>query len=69
MPLPGIEVGDLGTKVGDNFVDIGYLRMRQVRIPRRHLMEKRHYVEADGTFVKVQRGRLYAINLYNSHHI
>ena len=29
-PLPGVEVGDIGTKAGDNFVDIGYLRL-QVR--------------------------------------
>lgn len=40
-PLPGVEVGDIGTKVGDNNVDIGYLRLKDVRIPRRHLMEKR----------------------------
>jgi hypothetical protein len=34
-PLPGIEVGDLGTKVGENEIDIGYLRMKNVRIPRK----------------------------------
>ena len=39
-------------QVGDNFVDIGYLRMNGVRIPRRHLMEKRQHVEPDGTYVK-----------------
>ena len=27
-PLPGVEVGDIGTKAGDNFVDIGYLRLQ-----------------------------------------
>ena len=41
-----------GTKVGDNNVDIGYLRLNNVRIPRRHLMEKRQHVEPDGTYVK-----------------
>jgi acyl-CoA oxidase len=51
-PLPGVEVGDIGTKAGDNFVDIGYLRLKGVRIPRRHLMEKRQHVEPDGTYVK-----------------
>ena len=50
--LSGVEVGDIGTKVGDNNVDIGYLRLNEVRIPRRHLMEKRQHVEADGTYVK-----------------
>jgi acyl-CoA oxidase len=55
-PLPGVEVGDLGVKVGENEVDIGYLRMRDVRIPRRHMMEKRQHVEPDGTYVKHDLG-------------
>ena len=42
--LPGVELGDIGTKVGDNNVDIGYLRLKGVRIPRRHLMEKRQVI-------------------------
>ncbi|GBG31886.1 Peroxisomal acyl-coenzyme A oxidase 1 [Hondaea fermentalgiana] len=50
--LPGVEVLDLGTKVGENEVDIGLLRLRDVRIPRRHLFEKRQHVEPDGTYVK-----------------
>ena len=36
-PLPGIEMGDIGSKLGDNDATIGYLRMTNVRIPRRHL--------------------------------
>ena len=42
--LPGVELGDIGTKVGDNNVDIGYLRLKGVRIPRRHVMEKRQVI-------------------------
>lgn len=33
-PLPGIEVGDLGTKVGDGANDTGFMVMKNVRIPR-----------------------------------
>ena len=51
-PLPGVEVGDIGAKAGDNDCAIGYLRMQVVRIPRRHLMEKRQHVTPDGTYVR-----------------
>ena len=50
--LPGIEVGDIGAKLGDNDATIGYLRMRNVRIPRRHLMERRQHVSPDGRYIK-----------------
>ena len=50
-PLPGIEIGDIGAKLGDNDTPIGYLRMRNVRIPRRHLMEARSHVTAQGKYV------------------
>jgi len=33
-------------------VDIGYLRLRNVRIPRKHMMEKRQHVTVSGQFVK-----------------
>mmetsp|Transcript_39711 Transcript_39711/g.64460 ORF Transcript_39711/g.64460 Transcript_39711/m.64460 type:complete len:697 (-) Transcript_39711:741-2831(-) len=56
LPLPGIEVGDLGTKMGENEVDIGYLRLKDVRVPRKHMMEKRQHVEPDGTYVKHDLG-------------
>ena len=52
-PLPGIEMGDIGAKLGDNDTSIGYLRMNQVRIPRRHLMERRQHVTRDGVYVKM----------------
>ena len=51
-PLPGIEMGDIGSKLGDNDATIGYLRMTNVRIPRRHLMEKRSHVTAGGSYVQ-----------------
>ena len=51
-PLPGIEVGDVGTKMGELSIDIGYLRMKRVRIPLRCMMGKRQYVAEDGTYVR-----------------
>lgn len=50
-PLPGISMGDIGPKLGDNDTSIGYLRMKNVRVPRRHLMEARSHVLPDGTYV------------------
>ena len=50
-PLPGIEMGDIGAKLGDNDTPIGYLRMKNVRIPRRHLLEARSHITKQGKFV------------------
>ena len=47
-PLPGIEVGDVGPKLGDHSIDTGYLRLRNVRVPRKHMLSKRQQVTADG---------------------
>mmetsp|Transcript_24293 Transcript_24293/g.29642 ORF Transcript_24293/g.29642 Transcript_24293/m.29642 type:complete len:715 (-) Transcript_24293:258-2402(-) len=54
--LPGIECGDVGTKLGDNAIDTGYIRLKNVRIPRQHLMSRRQHVEKDGTYVKHSSG-------------
>lgn len=51
-PLSGIEVGDIGTKMGENEVDIGYLRLSKVRIPRKHMFEKQQHVTPDGCYIK-----------------
>ena len=34
MPLPGVNVGDIGPKIGYSGVDNGYLSFDHVRIPR-----------------------------------
>ncbi|CAK9114223.1 A chain [Durusdinium trenchii] len=52
MPLPGVEVGDVGPKLGDQAIDTGYLRLKDVRVPREHLFAKRQHVEPDGTYVR-----------------
>jgi len=51
-PLPGIELGDLGPKMGDNANDTGYMRMQNVRIPREFLLARFQHVTPDGKYVK-----------------
>ena len=43
-PLPGIELGDVGSKLGDHGIDTGYIRMKNVRIPRVNMFTKRQHV-------------------------
>jgi acyl-CoA oxidase len=49
-PLPGIELGDIGLKVGHNSVDNGYAVFTKVRIPRMHLLARHAQVAQDGTY-------------------
>ncbi|CAD7014207.1 unnamed protein product [Ceratitis capitata] len=51
-PLPGIDIGDIGKKIGMAGVNNGYLGLKNVRIPRTNMLMKNAKVLADGTFVK-----------------
>jgi len=51
LPLPGVEVGDIGSKMGYNGVDNGFLRFDHVKIPREHMLMKYAQVLEDGSFV------------------
>ncbi|KAF1319830.1 Peroxisomal acyl-coenzyme a oxidase, partial [Globisporangium splendens] len=57
-PLPGIELGDIGPKVGFNSVDNGYAAFHNVRIPRENMLMRFAKVLPDGTFVKAKSDRL-----------
>lgn len=48
MPLPGITVGDAGTKLGYNSVDNGYLSFNNVRVPRKNMMTKFSKITKEG---------------------
>ncbi|KAH7713092.1 Protein F59F4.1 [Aphelenchoides avenae] len=50
-PLKGITLGDIGPKMGANFIDNGFLRLDNVRIPRMHMLMKFAKVLPDGTYV------------------
>ena len=51
-PLPGVTLGEVGPKVGDNMTETGFLRLRNVRIPRTWMMMKNQQVTEDGRYVK-----------------
>ncbi|XP_017485813.1 PREDICTED: probable peroxisomal acyl-coenzyme A oxidase 1 [Rhagoletis zephyria] len=51
-PLPGIDIGDIGKKIGMQGVNNGYLGLKNVRIPRMNMLMKNAKVLPDGTFVK-----------------
>lgn len=51
-PLPGIELGDLGPKLGDNANDTGFCRLENVRIPREFMLSKYQEVSPDGQYIK-----------------
>ncbi|GMR62849.1 hypothetical protein PMAYCL1PPCAC_33044, partial [Pristionchus mayeri] len=39
-PLPGVTVGDIGSKMGANGIDNGFLALDRVRIPRKRMLMK-----------------------------
>jgi alkylation response protein AidB-like acyl-CoA dehydrogenase len=40
FPLAGIKIGEIGTKLGMNATNNGYLGFDNVRIPREHMLMK-----------------------------
>lgn len=50
LPLPGIEIGDIGPKFGFEEMDNGYLKIDNVRIPRENMLMKYSKVLKDGTY-------------------
>ena len=49
-PLPGIEVGDIGTKLGYNSIDNGYLKFTHYRVPRKALLSRFMSITKTGDF-------------------
>lgn len=50
MPYKGIEVGDMGKKLGYNTVDNGYLKFDNYRVPRLSLLSRFVQVTREGEF-------------------
>jgi acyl-CoA oxidase len=62
MPLPGIECGDMGPKMGYNSKNNGFVRFTNVRIPRDQLLQKLVEVDREGNFSLVGDPRsLYSV--------
>eukprot|EP00759_Apiculatamorpha_spiralis_P049732 PhF_6_TR44434/c0_g1_i1/m.68397/K00232/E1.3.3.6, ACOX1, ACOX3; acyl-CoA oxidase len=55
-PLPGVEVGDIGPKLGFKAVDSGYCAFHKVRIPRTNMLCKFQQVEKGGKYVAAPSG-------------
>lgn len=47
-PLPGIDVGDIGPKIGFHSKDNGYLILKNIRIPRKNMLRKYVSVSKEG---------------------
>lgn len=64
-PMPGIETGDIGLKMGLNSSDMGYAVFTNLRIPRTHLLMRNVQVLRDGTFIEGKHQKLaYATMMY-----
>lgn len=52
QPLDGIELGDIGPKVGFNAIDNGFLALHHVRIPRENMLMRFSKLSREGVFTK-----------------
>jgi len=49
-PVAGVEVGDIGPKLGYNAMDNGFLRFSKLRVPRRAMLMRHAKVAEDGSY-------------------
>ncbi|KAG0315478.1 Peroxisomal acyl-coenzyme A oxidase 1 [Dissophora globulifera] len=57
-PMPGIELGNLGPKIGFNTIDNGFLRVHKVRIPRQQMMMRNSSVTREGLYQPAKNAKM-----------
>ncbi|KAF9965574.1 Peroxisomal acyl-coenzyme A oxidase 1 [Mortierella alpina] len=57
-PMPGIELGNLGSKIGFNTIDNGFMRVHKVRIPREQMMMRNSKVTRAGEYVPAKNAKM-----------
>lgn len=55
-PLPGVEINDMGIKMGLNGIDNAALKFHKVRVPRENMLNRYADVDADGKFSSQVKG-------------
>ena len=60
LPLPNIQVGDIGSKAFGGFgsIDNGYVHFSKVRIPRKNMLQRYSQVTSQGQYVKPKQDKL-----------
>ncbi|KAF4031407.1 Acyl-CoA oxidase domain-containing protein [Phytophthora infestans] len=53
-PLPGVRIGDMGSKMGLQGVDNGWIQFDHVRIPRANMLRRYAQVSREGVFTQTQ---------------
>lgn len=64
-PLPGIVVGDLGSKYGRHGLDNGWIQFCHKRIPREYMLMKWSQVTIEGSYISSPNPALSYVTLIN----
>ncbi|KAI7875286.1 acyl-CoA oxidase [Lichtheimia hyalospora FSU 10163] len=56
--LPGVNIGDIGKKMGRDGIDNGWIQFTSVRIPRGYMLQKHTKVSRSGTVVEPKMQQL-----------